>query len=288
MRYIKRLCIPLSLLIVCGCTAKTPKRQHVLYFDQDIKIQYKSNVNTCDYIATVDSYEIQASMIDDDTVYVSNFEVKCPKIDTNHLGETILTYKIGNDTYKTKAMITDKTKPVISAKNELAFTIGDRHEAVRSYFKVSDPIDPVEDITITLLGKINWQKAGSYKVTAIAKDKSGNESRKTITFILKEKPKKEESKSASENGQEESKPKASVSEKKEKKESDGDTGGEKINEKVDKPVISNKDYLFSDGFDMDSAASVCQADLLSSGKGGSCIPLKNAEGEYVGMRLTLY
>ena len=223
MRYIKRLCIPLSLLIVCGCTAKTPKRQHVLYFDQDIKIQYKSNVNTCDYIATVDSYEIQASMIDDDTVYVSNFEVKCPKIDTNHLGETTLTYKIGNDTYKTKAMITDKTKPVISAKNELAFTIGDRHEAVRSYFKVSDPIDPVEDITVTLLGKINWQKAGSYKVTAIAKDKSGNESRKTITFILK-KPKKEESKSDSENGQEESKPKASISEKKEKKESDGDTG----------------------------------------------------------------
>ena len=102
------------------------------------------------------------------------------------------------------------------------------------------------------------------------------------------KPKKEESKSDSENGQEESKPKASISEKKEKKESDGDTGGEKINEKVDKPVISNKDYLFSDGFDMDSAASVCQADLLSSGKGGSCIPLKNAEGEYVGMRLTLY
>lgn len=48
---------------------------------------------------------------------------------------------------------------------------------------------------------------------------------------------------------------------------------------------SNKQYLFSQGYDMSSAPSACQSDLLSSGYTGSCTPIQDSDGIYLGMQL---
>ena len=46
-----------------------------------------------------------------------------------------------------------------------------------------------------------------------------------------------------------------------------------------------KDFLFKDGYTMENVTDVAYAYLKASGKAGSCIPLKNEEGIYIGMRV---
>ena len=48
-----------------------------------------------------------------------------------------------------------------------------------------------------------------------------------------------------------------------------------------------RDYLFSQGYDMSSAPSACQSALMASGRSGSCTPLQDSNGIYLGMRLVL-
>lgn len=47
----------------------------------------------------------------------------------------------------------------------------------------------------------------------------------------------------------------------------------------------NKDFLFTDGYTMDNVTEAAYSYLKESGKSGSCIPLKNSEGIYIGMRV---
>lgn len=47
----------------------------------------------------------------------------------------------------------------------------------------------------------------------------------------------------------------------------------------------NKDFLFTDGYTMDNVTEAAYSYLKESGKAGSCIPLKNSEGIYIGMRV---
>lgn len=47
----------------------------------------------------------------------------------------------------------------------------------------------------------------------------------------------------------------------------------------------NKDFLFTDGYTMDNVTEAAYSYLKESGKSGSCIPLKNNEGIYIGMRV---
>lgn len=46
-----------------------------------------------------------------------------------------------------------------------------------------------------------------------------------------------------------------------------------------------KDFLFKDGYTMENVTDAAYAYLKASGKAGSCIPLKNDEGIYIGMRV---
>lgn len=51
---------------------------------------------------------------------------------------------------------------------------------------------------------------------------------------------------------------------------------------------SNKDFLFIDGYTMDNVTDVARDYLKSSGYAGECIPLKDDEGIYIGMRVIFY
>lgn len=54
-------------------------------------------------------------------------------------------------------------------------------------------------------------------------------------------------------------------------------------QKKDKP--NNKDFLFEDGYTMDNVSKVAQDYLNSSGYSGKCIPIKDSDGVYLGMRV---
>lgn len=65
------------------------------------------------------------------------------------------------------------------------------------------------------------------------------------------------------------------------------TSTKKVEEpKPQKP--NNKDFLFTDGYTMDNVTEAAEKYLKSSGYAGECIPLKDDEGIYTGMRVIFY
>lgn len=57
------------------------------------------------------------------------------------------------------------------------------------------------------------------------------------------------------------------------------------NKKKNNKNYSNKDFLFKDGYTMQNVTEAASSYLRASGKSGKCIPLKNDEGIYIGMRV---
>ena len=51
---------------------------------------------------------------------------------------------------------------------------------------------------------------------------------------------------------------------------------------------TNKDFLFSDGYTMDNVTQAAQNYLKSYNYSGECIPIKDNEGVYIGMRVVFY
>ena len=47
----------------------------------------------------------------------------------------------------------------------------------------------------------------------------------------------------------------------------------------------NKDFLFKDGYTMENVTQAAQEYLKQSGQAGQCIPIKDNEGIYIGMRV---
>ena len=51
---------------------------------------------------------------------------------------------------------------------------------------------------------------------------------------------------------------------------------------------SNKDFLFTEGYTMDNVTQAAQDYLKSYSYGGECVPIKDNEGVYLGMRVIFY
>lgn len=60
------------------------------------------------------------------------------------------------------------------------------------------------------------------------------------------------------------------------------SGGSKSSSKKKYP---DKDFLFKDGYTMDNVADAAYKYLKESGQSGKCVPLKDSEGVYYGMRV---
>lgn len=51
---------------------------------------------------------------------------------------------------------------------------------------------------------------------------------------------------------------------------------------------SNKDFLFTDGYTMENVTQAAQEYLKSFNASGECIPIKDNDGVYLGMRVIFY
>ncbi len=60
----------------------------------------------------------------------------------------------------------------------------------------------------------------------------------------------------------------------------------KKEEKTSKP--NNKDFLFTDGYNMENVSQAAQNFLKSSGYSGECVPIKDADGVYLGIRVIFH
>ena len=66
------------------------------------------------------------------------------------------------------------------------------------------------------------------------------------------------------------------------------TNKEKEKEKKTSEKPANKDFLFTEGYTMDNVTQAAQDYLKSYNSAGECIPIKDNDGVYLGMRVIFY
>lgn len=327
MEKLIRLCCALMMLLtLIGCSSSTPQTHDVIFQDS-IRIDLgDEDVNTAEYVKRIDSYPISGSSIDGNKIHVSNITMVCPSLKKGNLeklGKQELIYTIGDEKYTVEANIVDSVKPVIKVKGDrLTFEVGEM-KGINNYYSVSDNYDASKDIKVKVknIDKLNKNKTGTYKLVIKAWDTSGNTASKKLTVIIKDtKKEQEEKQKEEERKKEEEKKKAEEEEKQREAErqqqqqqstqqqqqstQQSQAPSTNTNNNVsNSPATSNsssqtqqqpssstpvtRDYLFSQGYDMSSAPSACQSALMASGRSGSCTPLQDSNGIYLGMRLVL-
>lgn len=115
--------------------------------------------------------------------------------------------------------------------------------------------------------------AGKYKIKVTAQDKYNNQTFAEFSCEVKEKEKVEQNVPAQDNGSEPVQNKPS-----------GNKNTED-NKKPTKKDYPNKDFLFTDGYTMKNVVEAAKQYLYASGKSGRCVPIKDEEGIYLGMRV---
>lgn len=306
MKKLERLCCVLMMfLTLIGCSSSTPQTHDVIFQDS-IRIDLgDDDVNTAEYVKRIDSYPISGSSIDGNKIHVSNITMVCPSLkkgDLEKLGKQELIYTIGDEKYTVEANIVDSVKPVINVKdNSLTFEVGEM-KGINNYYSVSDNYDASKDIKVKVknIDKLNKNKTGTYKLVIKAWDTSGNTASKKLTVIIKDTKKEQEEKQKKE---EEEKQREAERQQQQQQSQQTQASSTNTNNSVsNSPATSNssaqtqqpssstpvtRDYLFSQGYDMSSAPSACQSALMASGRSGSCTPLQDSNGIYLGMRLVL-
>ena len=312
MEKLIRLCCALMMLLtLIGCSSSTPQTHDVIFQDS-IRIDLgDEDVNTAEYVKRIDSYPISGSSIDGNKIHVSNITMVCPSLKKGNLeklGKQELIYTIGDEKYTVEANIVDSVKPVIKVKGDsLTFEVGEM-KGINNYYSVSDNYDASKDIKVKVknIDKLNKNKTGTYKLVIKAWDTSGNTASKKLTVIIKDTKKEQEEKQKEEERKAEEEEKQREAERQQQQQQStqqSQAPSTNTNNNVsNSPATSNssaqtqqpssstpvtRDYLFSQGYDMSSAPSACQSALMASGRSGSCTPLQDSNGIYLGMRLVL-
>ena len=112
------------------------------------------------------------------------------KVDTSVLGETAVSIKVKDlngveKEYTYKVNVKDSKAPTISYKEKLTVTEGTKIDLLKN---VSAKDNSLEKIKVTVEGKYDFNKVGTYKLQYVAKDSSGNETKKDFSLVVKAKP----------------------------------------------------------------------------------------------------
>ncbi|MBQ4030267.1 MAG: D-alanyl-D-alanine carboxypeptidase family protein [Bacilli bacterium] len=180
----KLLIMIMCLTLIAGCgkkettKEKEPEKEEKVQISvelEDVEVEVNGEVTNTQGVINVLNGEI-----------VSQEE----KVDTSVLGEKIVTI-IARDLdgeekeFSYKVKVVDTTPPVITYKESLSTTAGTKIDLLKN---VSAKDNSGEKIKVTVEGKYDFEKTGTYKLQYVAKDSSGNETKKDFTLTVKEKP----------------------------------------------------------------------------------------------------
>lgn len=175
---------------------------------------------------------------------------------------------------KEEQEILDLVAPVLTLnKDSVEITEGDEID-YKSY--IESAIDDVDgDITNKVLYfEIDTSKVGENIITYYVLDSSNNMSKKELKVIIKEQEK--ELPEVNNKPVESSKPSSSTN---------NDTSSSKPQNKPEIKEKITKYFLFSDGYTMNDVVDACANELKKIGVAGTCTPLTDSNGIYLGMKL---
>lgn len=169
----------------------------------------------------------------------------------------------------------DITPPILTLNNEsIEITEGDKID-YKSYIKSA--IDDVDgDITDKVLYfEIDSAKIGESEIVYYVLDNSNNMAQARLKVLVKEKPKEIVENNPVED-QNQNKSNTTTNNNNDSKQSENKP---KESEKI------IKYFLFSDGYTMNNVVDACANELKKLNRAGSCTPLTDSSGIYLGMKL---
>lgn len=145
----------------------------VFKLEDNVVAELNANINPNDYIKEIKHASVSYSAVDTSTIGDKKIEYI--------VKDNILKRK---KSYYLNIKITDNKAPVIEGKENVTIYKNSKID-LNSYIKVSDNYD--KNLSITREGSVDTTKNGTYKVTYIVTDSSGNKTTKTVTFTVKDK-----------------------------------------------------------------------------------------------------
>lgn len=252
------------------------------------------------------------SRISTNTIVLDEYEVTFDDLHTEELGTQNIRAVFSDPNVEDeflKITVVDKTAPIIAYKSENVVNEFTSEEIDSKKYldliEVSDNYSDSENIKVeSSLSKDDFAVGDNIDVHLEARDENNNLSTSVMKIVVKENEEKEEEEKGSDisevNEDESISEEEFISSDETINESNPD---ENINEifndssssdNTASPVIPNKNkpanrtFLFSSGYDMNSAPAACQEALISSGFPGVCTPIQDSSGIYKGMQLTYH
>lgn len=283
-------------VLLFGCSSD---QDLTLRFTDEMVIDYASDTDPLSLIIGIGEQTVTADMISNDTLTYGNFVVTCDRIDTSLLGDTLLRYTTNDpdQRYITKKVrIADLSPPIISLQSDRLVIDADDYASYdfNGFVVVTDNwADDEPLINIIIQSKISEEH---YILQVIAKDIWDNQSSKSFDLYLKHPPQdeKEEIDELPENPNVQQ---PSIVEQPEHNDNDDSATHAPSEEPSipEQPVVNqtpesvkSKEFLFAEGYTISNVSEACHAELVASGKSGSCTPIKGKDGLLLGMKLEYY
>lgn len=225
-----------------------------------------TNMNVVDYFSATDLSGI------------SNIYLKGDGTDYSVAGKyTVTVVAMDNNGNKTeKQCIVNLTVPLLTvAKTDFNLKVNDTAQIEAQYEGFDVPKYKSSDDTmasVTTSGEIKALRAGTCVITVFC---NGLKVDCNITIT-----ENEDVISASTSKRESTSSQNNSSTNNSKKSSSNNSSGGKTSSNY-----PEKEFLFKDGYTMDNVTDAAYAYLKASGKSGRCVPIKNSEGIYLGMRV---
>ena len=181
--------LPILLFSLSACDTAITEETHKIMLYENLEVEVGKTYNTCEFIEKIDDEKLSAAAIASGKIEFGEDVMECdPHFIAQSTDLNEVSYIIGSKTYKFRIKGKDTTAPVITtSKDEYEVEEDNEYFDYKSLFEVKDNYD--KDPVVSYDTDLDLEKIGNYKVTAIAKDKNGNASEKTITVSVVEKEK---------------------------------------------------------------------------------------------------
>ena len=266
-----------AAVIICICLLVLGSFLFFEHQKQGKKAQYDDLFIT--FKETDRTYEINEELEPITFIQESNAdEIIYPTIRASSAGEHPFVYVAVDRSGNQKEFIllltfVQRSDPVIELTSERAEVFEDDEIDLNVYVKRAYDKEIGNDLKVKIEKPKGYKQVGTHEITYRVTSDTGKQAKAILTLVVKEK--QEEQQIPDEN----------------KNNAQTTPNRTENTHPTDKPspiITENiKNYLFSEGYTIESAPAACQADLIASGRSGQCIFLKGEDGLYTGMQLQL-
>ena len=178
----KKIIIPVVILLLVGCTIAgvigykkfCKSKELLVVIDKKVDVALGDKVYNTDAVKKI----VNGKIVDKKVV-----------INTDKVGKQTIKLIIEDYFKKTKKYtyeinVKDNEPPVIEAQEKLTTPYDTKIDLLKDV-KATDNYD--KEIEVTVEGEYDLKKAGEYKLQYVAKDSSGNETKKDVVLVVKEK-----------------------------------------------------------------------------------------------------